>query len=162
MATSSALRRNEERRLRLVEELPTETQPRLAPVSDLRRRPTVLKRVEQKDPAPDPSPALVRVIAIQGYEVLTGARAMHQIAPLITLGLQRQLTYMRDLWAERRRVYRDHRLRSPKAGGVRIDRPSDRTAEATVVLHVGARAHGVALSFVWAHEQWRATELCVL
>lgn len=118
--------------------------------------------VDRGDEIPDPTLDFVRALAVQGYEVLDGSRSVAQLGPLVSVGLTRHLTALRAVRNDRRIVYRDQRRKAPRAAAARIFRVSRVIAEASVVLHVGPRAHATALRLEWAHRHWRATELTVL
>ena len=91
-----------------------------------------------------------------------GATGADVAAALVSVGLARHLTALRAVRNDRRIVYRDQRRKAPRAAAARIFRVSRVIAEASVVLHVGPRAHATALRLEWAHRHWRATELTVL
>lgn len=111
---------------------------------------------------PDPDPAFIRALAVQGYEVVEGTRSLSQLGSLITVGAARSLTMQRTSYGDRRIVYRDARQQRPLATTVRVDRPCDEIAEAAVVLRTRERSHAVALRLEWSHQHWRASELVVL
>lgn len=148
------------RHLRLVPPLPPATpRPRLFALPPL---PAAPARPHPDDAAPEPTPAFVKALAVQGYEVLAGSRTIAQLGPLVSVGLARELAELRAVRNDRSLAYRDDRQWVPQALGARISRPRSGIAEAAVVLRVGARACAVALRLEWAHRHWRATRLTVL
>lgn len=123
-----------------------------------------LPDLERNDPVeiPDPAEGFVRALAVQAYEVLVGRRNPSSLGPLVSVALSRRLLAMRAIWNDRQIVYRDHRNRPARAAGVRVAHVAPGAAEASVVLHVGGRAHAVAIRLEWVHRHWRACELIVL
>lgn len=110
------------------------------------------------DAIPDPSPLLVRALAISAFEVLDGTRTVAQlgsrVSPAVAARLSRLRALQMEAGARRRRV--------PRARGVRIERVSASAAEAAAVLDTGVRVHAVALRLEVTHGRWRASELVVL
>ena len=110
---------------------------------------------------PDPSADLLRLLAVQGCEVLLGTRSLGRLTPLITMGLARSLNTQRARLHSHLR-FRGVPLSTPRPGSVRIDRPAPGIVEAAVPLHFRTVSCAAAIRLEWTHRCWRATELVVL
>lgn len=125
------------------------------------KNPTLQKRPDVAN-IPPPDTQIIQKIAIYGYEVLDGSRAVAQLGSWITRDVAEQLRSIRAARTERRTLYRDHRRRVPVPGRVHLSQVSSRVAEATVVLQTEARSTAVAIRMEFFHQRWRVTVLAVL
>lgn len=122
---------------------------------------TAQKRPDAAD-IPPPDTQIIQKIAIYGYEVLDGSRAVAQLGSWITRDVAEQLGSIRAARTERRTLYRDHRRRVPVPGRVHLSQVSSRVAEATVVLRTETQSTAVAIRMEFFHQRWRVTVLAVL
>lgn len=112
---------------------------------------------------PEPSPQFLRALAVQAHEAIEGRRPLLQLGPWVTRDLAHRLAALRALREERRRVFRDTRLRAaPHPGNVYLSRVRPDAAESTVLLHWSERTLAVAIRIEYLRNRWRATELAVL
>ncbi len=111
---------------------------------------------------PCPEPKMIAALAVHTFEALEGVRTIAQLGNAVTWRLATELSRVRAARMERRRLFRDDRHSTPRAGRVFLSRPAPHALEATVVLHTAQRTHAVPIRFEWIDNRWRATELTVL
>lgn len=110
----------------------------------------------------DPSPLLIRTIALCAVEVLEGLRPVTQLGGRVTPEVLESVLAQRRLRLERQAVYRMKQRIVPSPGAVVQSRPGDFSVEAVVVMHTEARSFAVALRLEYIRGRWRATQLHVL
>lgn len=118
-------------------------------------------QIQPEVPA-DPSPLLIRTIALCAVEVLEGLRNTNQLGSRVTPAVFEDLLAQRALRMERQNVYRLKQRIVPQPGNVVLSRTSDYAVESTVVMHTEPRSFAVAMRLEYIRKKWRATQLHVL
>jgi len=123
------------------------------------------------EPAPEPAAAsgppepesTARALGLCVAEVLTGAREVDSIARWISDDVQRHLQQRAAVAAHARGSGQRARGRPVlRVGSVRVCRPADGVAEATVIVHTRSHARAVAMRLETRHGRWQATAIGVL
>lgn len=110
----------------------------------------------------DPSPLLVRMIALYAVETIEGLRDTNQVGSWVMPSVLETLLAQRTLRLERRTMYKQSRRIVPQPGNVVLSRPTDLAVESAVVMHVEGRSFAVAMRLEFIRSKWRATQLHVL